>query len=300
MSKIIPLSALIPKAHLAENIIAPPYDIIDSKEARKAAQGNPYSILHITKAEIDFEECVSEYDDRVYEKARKNLGKFVEKGWLFDDAPSFYIYRMQMRSHVQTGVAALVSAKEYDEGLIKRHELTKKEKEDDRTRFALSISAHAEPVILVCKNIFNIKGIISDGVAGEPLYNVTDLFGVRHTLWRANNKFEIEGVFAKMSALYIADGHHRSATASRVRKTLMARSSNHTGSETYNFFPAVIFPHDEVVIYRYNWEGSPDKRPLADVTMEDVMKLADQNGILPPKSTWFAPKLTSGLFLQKF
>lgn len=300
MSKIIPFEALLPEPKLAGRIICPPYDVISSEEARNFVKGNPYSLLHITKAEIDLPPDVGEYDGRVYERAEINLNRFVEEGWLKRDERSIYIYRLHDKGHVQTGVVCAVSVDEYDNGLIKRHELTRKDKEDDRTLFSYTIDAHAEPVFLTFRTDKELKNMIGAQTAGSPLYDLTDNNNVRHSFWRAGRAGDFTRLFEKLDALYIADGHHRSASASRVRALKKGENANHTGNELYNFFPAVVFPSDEVRIYRYEWPGDPNMRPIADVSIEDVMELADRSGIMPPKSTWFAPKLASGLFVYTF
>jgi uncharacterized protein (DUF1015 family) len=300
MSKIIPFAALLPKPELAQKIISPPYDVINSLQARIFVADNPYSLLHITKAEVDFPSDVSEYDDRVYERARLNFVHFMNERWLSRDRESLYVYRIEYRGHAQTGVVCGVSVDEYDNALIKRHEKTKKEKEDDRTRFAYTINAHAEPVFLVFKSNPHLKGLIAQAATQKPLYDLVDHADVKHILWRVMSTPELVSAFAELDAIYIADGHHRSACASRVRDMKRRENPIHTGAELYNYFPAVVFPHDEVRIYRYNWDGDPGNRPLADVTITDVMDIADHGGIMPPKSTWFAPKLTSGLFVYTF
>lgn len=300
MSKIIPFAALLPKHDLASKIVSPPYDVISSDEARVLSRDNPHSLLHITKAEVDFPEGTSEYDERVYARARENFGRFVASGWLAKGPESLYIYRIEHRGHVQTGVVCGASVDEYDSGPIRRHEKTRIAKEDDRTKFALAIGAHAEPVLFACRSRGALKGLIKKESAGPPLYDVTGADGARHILWRAGSAGELVRAFDSVEALYIADGHHRSAAASRVREDKRRKNPSHTGSELYNFFPVVVFLDDEVRVYRYDWEGDPAKRPLADVTIADIMKLADEGGIMPPKSTWFAPKLLSGLFIYTF
>ena len=145
-----------------------------------------------------------------------------------------------------------------------------------------------------------VKDLLVRETKETPLYDLIDKSGVRHILWRARSKQEILQAFVEVPSLYIADGHHRSAAASRVRAVKRDENTIHTGTELYNFFPAVIFPHDEVKVYKYDWDGDPNERPLADVTVEDIMKLADEGGIMPPKSTWFEPKLGSGLFVYRF
>ncbi|MBN1282731.1 MAG: DUF1015 domain-containing protein [Proteobacteria bacterium] len=299
MSKIIPFEALIPRKDLADRVVCPPYDVIDSDEARKLAKGNPYSMLHVTKPEIDLPDETMEDDDRIYAKGIENLQRFVEDGTLIRDRASIYVYRLAMGEIVQTGVVCGVSADEYERGLIKKHEKTREPKVVDRTRLACALHTHAEPVILVHRADEGIRALLAKEAGDEPLFDVK-YQGVRHTLWRANDPQGIVAAFSRLPALYIADGHHRSETGCRTMQWMRRDNPGHTGGEAYNFFPAAVFPDDEVRVFRYEWDGPADKRPLADVTMADIMKLSDQNGIMPPKSTWFAPKLISGLFLYTF
>lgn len=299
MSKVIPFPALIPARGHVEDIVCPPYDVIDVAEARALAEGNPFSLLHVTKPEVDLPEGTGEDDDAVYAKGAENLGRFREDGLLVRDEPSLYIYRMVMGDHVQTGVVAGVSAKEYGEGLIRKHEKTREPKVVNRTRLARALGAHAEPVILVHRRSEGLAELIEGEVPEPPIYDVV-YEGVRHTLWRARPADDVVRLFEGMDALYIADGHHRSETGFRTYVEMKESDADHKGSEAYCFFPAVIFPDDEVRIFRYDWDGPLDQRPLADVTMADIMKLSDEGGIMPPKSTWFAPKLASGLFLYTF
>lgn len=300
MSKIIPFKAFIPKKGLEQKIASPPYDVVESEAARKLAEGNPHSLLHITKPEIDLPAQTNAEGPAVYEKAKQNLNSFLGARYLVQDKPSLYVYRINTGKHVQTGLVSLVSALEYDEGLIKKHELTKKDKEDDRTRLSLMLGAHMEPVLLVNPLNDSIKTLLVSETKSAPLFDVKDLDGNSHILWRVRHADEIVREFSKIPALYIADGHHRSATASRVREALRREDPRHTGTEPYNFFPAVTFPHDELCVYRYDWEGPGEKRPMAEMTIEEIMALADRGGIMPPKSTWFAPKLLSGLFVYAF
>jgi len=301
MSKVIPFKALLPKFDLVSSIISPPYDVLSSDQARELAENNPYSFLHVTKSEIDLPPDVNEYDDLVYRKAADNLERFKREKYLKESDAAFYVYRAVMGDHTQTGIVCGVSVDEYEKGLIKKHEKTREVKVVDRTRHAYSVQAHTEPVMLVHRASEAIYHLISETEARmDPLYDVVDKDGVRHFLWRASNTMALQSAFGGLSALYIADGHHRSESASRVRELMKKENPNHAGTEAYNYFPAVIFPHDEVKIYRYDWSGNPFMRPLSKYSMEDVMDLADENGIMPPKSTWFAPKLTSGLFVYIF
>ena len=300
MSKIIPFAALIPVKEHVDEVICPPYDVISSAQARTLAGGNPYSFLHISKAEIDLPEDTPEYDDAVYATAAENLKRFIKDGTLIEDAPSIYIYRLVMGDHVQTGVVAGVSAEEYKRGLIKKHEKTREPKVVDRTKHSIAVAGHAEPVILVHRRTPAITKMVESETNNTPLYDVTDRDGIRHILWRAKASEEIITAFTELDSLYIADGHHRSEAGLRTQEQMKKNNPDHNGGEPYNFFPAVIFPDDEVIIFEYNWAGPPDERPYAKVTMSDIMDLADRDGMMPPKSTWFAPKLASGLFVYRF
>jgi uncharacterized protein (DUF1015 family) len=300
MSKVIPFPALIPSSDAAAEVLCPPYDVIDSSAARALAAGKAYSLLHITKPEIDLPPELDEYNDAVYAKGAENLSKFRDEGTLVRDVPSFYIYRLISSGYTQTGIVAGVSAEEYGRGLIKKHEKTREPKVVDRTRLARAIRAHAEPVFLVHRKDAGIAEIVKTETAGTPLFDITYADGVRHVLWRVSNAEAVRAAFEHMNALYIADGHHRSETGFRTYEEMRRENPEHTGEEPYCFFPAVIFPEDEMRIFQYDWDGPAGERPLAKVTMADVIKLADENGIMPPKSTWFAPKLISGLFLYTF
>lgn len=284
MSKIIPFKALLPKKERAEKIISPPYDVVTTDEAREFAKGNEYSFLHITRSEIDLPSDTPPYEEKVYKKACENFELFKNNGWLWQDCESFYVYRQIMGNHVQTGLVCLVPVADYLNGRIKKHELTREEKVLDRAKHIETLNAFAEPVFLVYPHNGKIEEIIKSETRDEPLINVKARDGVTHILWRAEHAKEIESAFEEVDSLYIADGHHRSESAGRVGRD----------------FPVVIFPDNEVKIYEYNWQGDPQNRPLSKYSMKDVMKLADGGGIMPPKSTWFAPKLASGLFVHKF
>lgn len=292
MSKIIPFKALLPNIKLAGRIVSPPYDVLSDDEARELAK-DPYSFLHITRAEVDMPKDMSPYDDKIYAKARETFERFQSDGTFSRDETSFYIYRQIMGDHIQTGLVCLVPVEDYVNGKIKKHELTREEKLVDRTRHANEISAYVEPVFLVHRSNKKITALISAEAAERPLFEVTDHYGVRNILWRAKRANEISAAFSELDALYIADGHHRSAAAARVKELRQDCGG-------WNHFPVVIFPDNEVKIFEYKWSGEPSKRPLSKYSMSDIMKLADGGGIMPPKSTWFAPKLASGLFVHTF
>ncbi len=303
-SKLSPFAALLPKAEHAAALISPPYDVIDVPQARQLAADNPYSLLHITRAEIDLPESVDPYDASVYERAMQNLQRFQQQGWLQCQKPGFYLYRLvekrRQGEHVQTGVVGVASVDDYEQGRIKQHEQTRLEKETDRVKLADALGAHAEPVLLVHCEHKAITEITARELQQPPLFDLQDHAGVRHLLWPVQQTERLQQAFANLDALYIADGHHRSAAARRLREIRRERNPNHQGDEAYNYFPAVVFPENEVTVFEYNWSGDPAARPLSKYQMHDIIKVADGQGILPPKSTWFSPKLTSGLFIYTF
>ncbi len=301
MSKIIPFKALLPIPEVAPQMLCPPYDVISSEEAREFAKDNPFSFLHITKSEIDLPANIDPYRATVYQKATDNLKSFEKRGYLVEREPTLYIYRQVMGDHGQTGIVCGASVDEYESGAIRRHEKTREEKVIDRTKHAHTARAHTEPVMLVHRSSAELKELINEREARfNPLYDMVDRDGVRHLLWKIEDPQPVLDAFAALDALYIADGHHRSEAARRVRDLFAKENPNHTGEEPYNYFPVVIFPDDEVRVFQYDWDGPADERPLSEYTMASIMELADRQGIMPPKSTWFAPKLGSGLFVYLF
>ncbi|HPR63545.1 MAG TPA: DUF1015 domain-containing protein [Thermoanaerobaculia bacterium] len=413
MSTIKPFRALRPRKDLAERVAAPPYDVVNTKTAMKMAEGNPLSFLRIARAEIDLPPGTDLYDASVYAMAGENLQRLVRDGIMVQDpTPCLYLYRQTMDGRTQLGLVTLVSAVEYDEGKIKIHEKTLKRKEDDRVNYILGTRAHNEPVFLSFRATETLRTLMQDPTKQEPEYDFTtdDQFGrVRHEFWVVDDENAIKAIsdaFSTLPALYVADGHHRSASAWRVWKQLKSENPNHTGQEEYNFFMAVVFPHDELFIYDYNrvirdlgglspekffekacqsftvstpfpsrkpaqkhefgmymdgtwhlltarpgsFDGNdpyqrldvsiihenliqpvlgiddPKTNPRIDfvggilgmdelerlvdsgeftlaisifpTSLEDVFDVADRNMTMPPKSTWFEPKLRSGLFVH--
>jgi len=240
------------------------------------------------------------YDDEIFDLAKNNLKKFQDEGWLIRDKPSLYAYRLTRGDHTQTGIVCGASVDELDDGSIRKHEKTRENKEDERTLLAMKLKAHLEPVLYVHRKSERISALTEEATSGGPIFDITDTEGIRHTMWRIEKTEDLVKNFAELTDLYIADGHHRSAAASRVRKKFRNGNPDHTGDEAYNFFPVAIFPENEVRVYKYDWDGPNDERPLADFTMSDIMKISDRDEIMPPKSTWFAPKLASGLFVYTF
>lgn len=247
---------LRPLRELAENVAAPPYDVLSSDEAREMAKGNPYSFLHVGKPEIDLDPSIDLYDTRVYRKGAENFQRMIDQRILSQDpADYFYVYRQRMGDHIQTGLVACASVDDYDSGIIKKHELTRADKEDDRTRHIQTLNAQTGPVFLTYKAQAEIDEAMAETARPEPEYHFTSADGVEHWFWVMRDPLQIAKIrelFAGIPYLYVADGHHRSAAASRVRR--MRRDANpvHTGEEEYNFFYTVIFPHDQMQIMDYN------------------------------------------------
>jgi uncharacterized protein (DUF1015 family) len=404
MSLLFPFRALRPAPRFAAQAASVPYDVVNTDEARALADGNPLSFLRVTRAELELPAETNPYDASVYVRAAANLSRLQSDGTFVEDAePSVYLYRLKMGSHVQTGVAACFSVDEYDRGLVKKHEKTRPDKEDDRTRHIIELRAQTGLVFLVHRRTEAIADATRAATAGEPLYDFAAPDGVVHTIWRATGPAAEAFVraFAELDSVYIADGHHRAASASRARQAMDAsgRSSDESGR-----FVAVAFPDEEVQILPYNrivrdlhghtaesfvgalravgrlapggsvpekpgevsvlvggrWYlfhlpqpapgasradsldvevlqqrvlapvlgiGDPrtDKRidfvggirgpaelerlvsagraavafSMYPVGVSDLMRIADAGGIMPPKSTWFEPKLRDGLIVHK-
>ncbi len=256
MSVVKPFKGLRPAKALAEKVASPPYDVLNSNEARQMAKDNPYTFLHINKPEIDLPAETDHYDAAVYEKGAENLKRFIKEGILIQDStPAFYIYRQIMGTHTQTGLVAGASVQEYDENKIKKHELTRADKEEDRVNHVHHLNAQTGPVFLTYKAQEEIDQLIDTITSRIPENDFTADDGIRHTLWVVNDAKEIQAIqdaFGKLNELYVADGHHRSAAASRVCAMRKKENPNHTGNEEYNFFLTVIFPDNQMYIMDYN------------------------------------------------
>ncbi|MFQ5722130.1 MAG: DUF1015 domain-containing protein, partial [Candidatus Aminicenantales bacterium] len=232
-----------------------PYDVLNSEEARRMAEGNPYSFLHVVKPEIDLPPGTDLYSPEVYQKAKEKMEKFIKEGILIEeDSPRLYIYRQVMQGREQYGIVGCVSAEEYAKDLIKKHELTRKAKEEDRVKHIEATNAQAGPVFLTYKAQESIDKLVAEEVAKNPLYDFTADDGVKHTVWIVDDEAaeQIIGEFKKIDCLYVADGHHRSASGTIVAKRRKTANPNHTGEEEYNFFLAVLFPHNQLKIMDYN------------------------------------------------
>lgn len=256
MSLIRPFPALRPAPGRAADVIAPPYDVLSTAEARVRAQGKPFSFLHISKPEIDLPEGTDPYAPEVYAKAAENLKAMIADGVLKQDETAYYyVYRIQMGEHVQTGIVAAASVADYDTNRIRKHEFTRPDKEDDRVRQIDATNAQTGPVLLAYPDQPEVDAILKKTAQGTPDADAVADDGVRHTLWVMRDAKDIAAItrlFDAMHALYIADGHHRSASASRICAARKAANSAHTGEEAYNYFLSVIFPAHEMKILDYN------------------------------------------------
>jgi uncharacterized protein (DUF1015 family) len=256
MPLIRAFTGLRPAPDRAADVAAPPYDVMNEAEARQMVKGRPWSFLHISRPEVDLPEGIDPYAPEVYAKAAENLEKMVREGILVrDEKPCYYVYRLTMGEHQQTGLVAAASVEAYDADRIKKHEFTRPAKEDDRVRQIDALNAQTGPVFLVypsTPSVDDLLGRISQGAADM---DVTAADGVRHEIWVVDDEpsvAQLTNDFDAMPALYVADGHHRSAAGSRVGAARKARNPGHTGEESYNYFLSVIFPHNQMQILDYN------------------------------------------------
>ncbi|MFO0619588.1 MAG: DUF1015 family protein [Polyangiaceae bacterium] len=258
MADLRPFRAFRPRPDIAERVAAPPYDVISTAEARALAEGNPFSFLHVSRPEIDLPEGTDEHADEVYAKGRENLEALIADGVLTQDAePRFYVYAQAMpvpgsngsaSVHRQTGIVACAAVADYDADRIKKHEKTRADKEDDRTRHIGDLSAHDEPVFLTYPKVPAIDAVVEAAKLAIPAYDFKTRDGVQHQLWPVDREVgaELGRLFAAVPTLYVADGHHRSAAASRVHKSRKGDGMEHDA------FLAVVFPHDQMKIMAYN------------------------------------------------
>jgi uncharacterized protein (DUF1015 family) len=406
MMRVRPFRAFRPAPDMAAGVAVPPYDVVSRDEAARLAADNPESFLRVTRAEITLPAHVDPHDPRVYGAGRDGLARLIDRGTLRLDAdPSLYIYRLAVREREQVGVVGCVHVDDYEAGVIRKHENTRPDKEDDRTRHILSVGAHCEPVLLVHRDRTEIDRLAAEAMHGPPLEDFTAPDGVRHTVWRAPAPDPWVEAFGRIQRAYVADGHHRCAGAWRAAGARRARPSRDPDDAEYDWFPAVLFPASQVQILPYNrlvrdlkgqtpaqvverlgrlgrlsldaaaepprpgsfalyldhrWHlleldttsidrsdaigsldvsllqervlgpvlgiGDPRTDPRLEfvggsrgthelearvnagemalaismypTTVEQLMTVADRGSIMPPKSTWFEPKLASGLFVH--
>lgn len=256
MAKIEAFRALRPRVDVAVEVASPPYDVLNSAEARVMAEGNPISFLHVNKPEIDLPEDTDPYDASVYAKGAENLKRLVDDGALIrENRPALYLYRQIMGQHRQIGLVAGASVDEYENDLIKKHEFTRPKKEDDRTRHVDALDANTGPVFLTYRARTEINDLVGRLTAVQPDYDFTADDGISHTMWVVVDDADVGALidaFAAVPELYVADGHHRSAAGTRIRALRRDANPNHTGNEPYNYFLSVIFPDDQMLIMDYN------------------------------------------------
>ena len=285
MAKVKPFKGVRPPRHLVEEVASRPYDVLNSEEARKEAEGNDKSLYHIIKPEIDFEPGFDEHHPDVYTKAVDNFKMFQEKGWLVqDEKENYYIYAQTMDGRTQYGFVVGAWVPDYMEGRIKKHELTRRDKEEDRMKHVRCNNANIEPVFFAFPDNEKLEEIITTVTAAEPEYDFVAPDGFGHTLWVIDNPDTIQTIteeFEKIPALYIADGHHRSAAAALVGNEKAQNNPNHKGDEEYNYFMAVAFPASHLRIIDYNRVV----RDLNGLTPQEFLKKLEENFVVEEKGT---------------
>jgi uncharacterized protein (DUF1015 family) len=266
--------ALRPSQIEAPIVSAPPYDVVSTEEARAQAAGNPLSLFHVSRAEIDFPAGQNPYDEKVYQKALENFKTLVSEGHLIRDSKnSLYLYEQQMGKNVQRGIVALCLVEDYDNGTIRKHEKTRKDKEDDRTRLTDVTSANLGPVFLTYRDDKKIDALVEKVVKTAPLFDFTAVDGVKHKGWIVPDTKALTEAFKSVPRTYIADGHHRAASAARVGRIRRERNPMHNGSEDYNAFLAVLFPASQLRILPYN-RLVTDLNGLSELQFIEALKKA--------------------------
>lgn len=286
MATIKPFKGIRPPKELAKKVSSRPYDVLNSEEARAEAEGNEMSLYHIIKPEIDFPVGTDEHDERVYEKAVENFKKFRQKGWLKqDDKENYYVYAQTMNGRTQYGLVVCAAVEDYMNGNIKKHELTRKDKEEDRMKHVRVNNANIEPVFFAYPHRDDLDKIIAEVTAKTPEYDfVADLDGFGHKFWVIDDEATIKRItkiFAQIPYMYIADGHHRSAAAALVGHEKKLQNPNHRGDEEYNYFLAVCFPDNQLNIIDYN-RVVKDLNGLSD---EEFLNKLSKNFIVEEKGT---------------
>lgn len=299
MAIIKPFKGIRPKEDLVKMIAALPYDVIDTKEAKKLAENNEISFLHVDKAEIDFED-INPYSEKVYLKAKENLENLIKTSYIEDDKENFYIYRQQTRNTSQMGLVGCASVVDYEEDVIKKHELTRSEKELDRINHVYTCSAHTGPIFMTYRNNNEISKIIKNYSKNKPIYDFFSEDEVRHTVWIINEDKDINkivGVFKNIDNLYIADGHHRSASAYKVAKKRREEAKEYIGEEEFNYFLSILYPDIELEILDYN----RSVKDLNGLSKEEFIKKVEEKFEVLESLERVKPKEkhTFGMYLDK-
>ncbi|MGL4849857.1 MAG: DUF1015 domain-containing protein [Clostridium sp.] len=315
MAKIKGFKGIRPVTELASQIAALPYDVMDSDEAREMVKGNPYSFLHVDKAEVDLDKDIDIHDEKVYEKARDNLNEMIEKNYLKEDENEcLYVYRQVMNGRAQTGLVFCASIDDYLENRIKKHEFTRADKEQDRINHVDYCDANTGPIFLTYRDDDVISAVIEAWSNKEAVYDFVAEDGIRHVVWAINNEIivrEIVELFKDVKYMYIADGHHRSASAAKVGQMRREENPNYTGEEEFNYFLAVAFPDKELMVMDYNRVikdlNGYSKYEFLEKISEDfeVEKCENDNGFKPTEKhtfgmciegEWYKIKAKDGIF----
>jgi uncharacterized protein (DUF1015 family) len=256
MAKIKAFKGVRPALEMVKAVASPPYDVLNSEEAREQVKGNPYSFLHVVKPEVDLPPETDHYDESVYLKGRENLYKFIQDGILIqDEKPCYYLYRLIMGEIDEIGLVAATSIEDYENNIIKKHEHTRAVKEADRIKHVDTLNANTGPVFLTYKAQEEMNKLVAEQIRNKPTYDFVADDGIKHIFWKIEDENVIEkitGIFRNIDFLYVADGHHRSASGTKVGQQRRAANPHHTGEEEYNYFLSVIFPHDQLYIMDYN------------------------------------------------
>lgn len=301
MAIIKPFRGIRPIKELADKIAALPYDVMDSDEAREMVKDNPYSFLHVDKAEIDLPKDIDPYDDRVYDKAKENLDNMIKnRFYIEDEKPNYYIYRQIMKGRSQVGLVGCASIDDYTNNIIKKHELTREDKEIDRINHVYKCEAHTGPIFLTYRENKDISNIINEWIKREPIYDFKSEDEVCHTVWIVddeNTVIKINELFKSVEYLYIADGHHRSASAVKVGHIKRAEKEDYTGEEEFNYFLSISYPDSELEVLDYNrtvkdLNGLSREEFLNKVS--EIFVVTESNEPVKPKE-----KHTFGMYLEK-
>lgn len=289
MSIVKPFRGLRPKPEYVKEIASPPYDVLNTQEARKLVEKNPNSFLRVNKAELEFDDNVNSYSEEVYQRGKDNLQRLSGLGLMIrDKKPCFYLYQITMDGKSQTGLVALTSVAEYDNGLIKKHEHTRPEKVDDRANHIEFLGAQVGPVFSTFRHENDIDVVFKKLMEVTPLFDFIADDGVGHKLWVIEKEADIKNIqnaFKKLPHLYIADGHHRSQSASEVCKRAMENNPEHTGNENYNYFLNVMFPDQELNILPYNRVISD----LNDLSWASIIEMASEKFDVSPQNSEITP-----------
>ncbi|MBS4803480.1 MAG: DUF1015 domain-containing protein [Clostridium sp.] len=304
MATIRPFKGIRPIEELASKIAALPYDVMNSEEAREMVEGNPYSFLHIDRAEIDLDSSIDVHDKKVYEKARENLDKMIEeKQFIQDEKPCLYIYRQIMNGRAQTGLVFCASIDDYINNAIKKHEFTRADKEQDRINHVNYCDANTGPIFLTYREDEVTSEVIKqwskEGTKRKPVYDFVSEDGIGHQVWVIDNELivkEIVALFGEIENLYIADGHHRSASAVKVGLMRREENPNYTGEEEFNYFLAVAFPDNDLMVMDYNRVV----KDLNGLTEEEFLNKVSKKFIITERNEQVKPsnKHTFGMYLE--